>query len=140
MKKIIVKTIILSIVISLISCNASKNQKSKNQKMFATNYIVEKIENKKELSTKPTIIFNTKENKISGFAGCNRYNGSFIKKENTITFNGIISTKMYCLNMPVEKEFLTALSNTTSYKISENKLVFLDKSDTVLVTFIKTEK
>lgn len=124
MKKIILKTIILSIAINLISCNASKNQKSENQKMFATNYIVEKIETKKELSTKPTIIFNTKENKISGFAGCNRYNGNFTKKENTITFNGIISTKMYCQNMPVEKEFLTALSKTTSYKISENKLVF----------------
>ncbi len=140
MKKIIVKVVVLSIFISLVSCNASKNKKTKNQKMFATNYIVERIENKKELTIKPTIIFDLEGNKISGFAGCNQYNGSFIKKDNTITFNGIVATKMYCKNISVEENFLKALSNTVSYKITENKLLFLDKSDTVLITFIESEK
>ncbi len=139
MKKIIVKTIILSIVISFVSCNASKNKKTKNQKMFATNYIVEKLESKKELTTKPTILFDLEKNKISGFAGCNQYNGSFTKKDNTITFSGITATKMYCQNISIEKDFLKALSNTASYKISENKLVFLDKNDTILVIFIENK-
>ena len=140
MKKNIFKIAATIIFISLISCNASKNKKSENKKMLATNYIVEKINTNIELKVKPSLIFNLDENKVSGFAGCNRFNGNFIKEGNTIKFNQIISTKMYCTNMKIEKSFFNLLSNTVKYKILDGKLLLLDKKDSTLAILIENVK
>ncbi len=70
---------------------------------------------------------------FTGNGACNRIGGGLTVKENTIAFSDIISTKMYCPEMPQEDLFLKNLGLTNQYKIVGGEL-FLYKSDSLLMT------
>jgi len=87
------------------------------------------------------LILHEKDDRISGFSGCNRYFGRF-KTENSvgglnkITFSGMGATKMACFDMPInEQDYFNALASTVFYQLEDNALTLLDESLTVLATF-----
>ena len=133
MKITILKIALTVLVLGLFSCNASKKSKSKNKQMLSTNYIVEKLSSDVELKTKPTLTFNLEGNKVSGSAGCNKYNGNLILNGNNIKIENVIATKMFCPNMPIEEAFFKDLSKIASYKIIDDKLNLLDNSNNSLI-------
>jgi heat shock protein HslJ len=75
--------------------------------------------------TEPYLIFD--ENSVGGSAGCNSTGGDYQVNNNQITFDGLVSTMMYCMEpegaMDQENDFLTALSNATTFNISGNQLI-----------------
>ncbi|MBA4252195.1 MAG: hypothetical protein C0425_11745 [Chlorobiaceae bacterium] len=74
------------------------------------------------------------EEKFVGFAGCNNMFGNVFFKGNSISFNSIASTKMYCeLTNKFEQEFLSMLQKKMKYKIENNKLTFSRKGKPVMV-------
>ena len=75
------------------------------------------------------------ENRISGFAGCNRLSGGYTLSGDKVKFV-IATTKMMCPEeqMAVEDFLLKALSSATSYKIEGDVLELLD-GQTMLATF-----
>lgn len=76
--------------------------------------------------TKPiTLIFNTTEQKVSGFAGCNQYFGNFASDKSSLKFSLIGSTKMFCDSMDKETQFLDALAQVNSFTIKDNALIML---------------
>jgi heat shock protein HslJ len=81
----------------------------------------------------PTIIFDEAANTISGNAGCNNYGTTYIKKDNLLSFGLVISTKMMCTNMNIEKAFMNCLAQCKSYKITDDKLVLYDKTKAELM-------
>ena len=86
------------------------------------------------ISKKPTLIFNTENNTISGNAGCNSYGGSFIIDGNKITIKKGFSTKMYCSNMNIENAFFENLKKITTYTIENDTLLLLsDKNKTQII-------
>lgn len=68
------------------------------------------------------ITLKTKENRFTGFAGCNTINGGYILEEgNRVKFNKVISTRMFCPNTN-ESKFLKAINATDNYTIKNNIL------------------
>lgn len=79
----------------------------------------------------PWINFDLNSGKFTGNTGCNSMSGSFIRQENSLTFNEqIITTKMACEGYN-EKAFLESLLRTNAYKI-EDGILMLMENQTVL--------
>ncbi len=70
------------------------------------------------------LMFRKKGNRIEGNASCNSIGGSYeIKPGNKIIFSQMFATKMACMDMTVEDEFLAVLNETDSYSVSGNSLL-----------------
>lgn len=75
----------------------------------------------------PFLIFDTKENKISGNAGCNRLNGKLIISENndSISIPPLMTTRMACPDMETENNILSALGNVRTFGKLDNERIAL---------------
>jgi len=141
---IMTKQISIAILISLsflFSCNSTKKSSNKDeikktevQKIEKGEYIITKIKGLEELTKKPTMIIDFKAKTVSGNASCNRYGGSIITEGNSIKFNRLITTKMYCAKFDkIERTFMKMLSLVITYEIKENQILFYDKANTLLI-------
>lgn len=83
-----------------------------------------------------SLVFDN-QGKISGNAGCNNYFGSYQVEGNTLTFNEVGSTKMFCGDglMAEESAFLAALQEADTYKITGDSLQIYAADETTLVSF-----
>ncbi len=65
----------------------------------------------------------------AGFAGCNRYTGSYTVRRDSITFGPSASTKMACAQgMDVEQAYLSTLPKVLTYAIEDSTLTFIGAS------------
>jgi heat shock protein HslJ len=84
----------------------------------------------------PEINFNLKTNKFSGNTGCNTISGTFILKQDALSFDeNIISTKMACPGYN-EKAFFDNLLRTNRYEI-KNGVLQLMYNTTVLSQWVR---
>ena len=68
------------------------------------------------------VVYETTENKVRGFAGCNSFMGSFTHERSTLSAT-LASTRMFCEGkMEVETEFMKVLNTPTKYHMEENHL------------------
>jgi putative lipoprotein len=84
---------------------------------------------------KITLQFNKENSYASGYSGCNRYNGKYETKNNTLSFGNFISTKMACPeeNMKIEDNFLKTLPKTNNFEIIGDTLLLKNKERTIMV-------
>lgn len=75
----------------------------------------------------PFLIFDTKGNKISGNAGCNRLNGKLIINEtnDSISIPPLMTTRMACPDMETENNILSALGNVKTFGKLDSKRIAL---------------
>lgn len=67
------------------------------------------------------------ENKVTGFAGCNSFFGSYTFDESSIKFSEIAASRMFCSEtMELEDLFLKSLAETTVYNITGRVLTLSD--------------
>ena len=65
----------------------------------------------------------TEDGKVSGFAGCNRFTGSFQNDEHDLSFSPLASTRMACAEgMEQENRFLAMLAEVERYSIHASEL------------------
>lgn len=86
----------------------------------------------------PSIEIDAAANSFMGFAGCNRITGQIFFEKDVLTFTKIISTLLHCGDSNKEREFLSALSKVTKYKIENNRLILCNDSKE-LITFLKVD-
>jgi len=87
------------------------------------------------------IYFDSKENRVYGFGGCNFFRASYHLVDNEITFTPIISTKMAGPNIDMENRFFRILRETKKYEIVGNKLYFMNENGLHLMEAVaKSEK
>lgn len=84
----------------------------------------------------PSIDFFTSENKISGNAGCNRYNATYQLEGTLLTVGPVASTRMTCQHIDGENQFIKALSETSSIVVSANTIT-LSKAGKETLKFVK---
>lgn len=100
-----------------------------------TEWKLVKIENQEVASFDPpiTLSFDEKQMKVNGFAGCNRFFGTYQSEGSKITFSGLGSTKMFCQDkMDVEDNYFKALGMVQSFKFAEDRLTMLADNQLIL--------
>ena len=71
----------------------------------------------------PHIIFGAKD-RVGGYAGCNSFSGGFkLKEDYKLRISGVtMTTKMACIDMTIETEFVRVLKPTDSYLVKGDTL------------------
>ncbi len=87
----------------------------------------------------PNMVLSPDEGIVSGFDGCNRFNGSISVEGNQIRFSELASTRRYCQNMEVVDQITAVFSGkTVDYEVIGNELLL--KSDGVtILSLIRTD-
>lgn len=145
MKKNILALFFLGVI--LVSCNVFKCKKkdpvSQLDGTWELNYITgpriafDGLYPKK----KPTIVFNTKENQVSGNSSCNSYTGKLNVSGNKIDFTQPMAmTKMMCMDGQGEQVYISTLQKVTSYDITDDgKTLNFISGDIAMMRFSKKE-
>lgn len=120
---------IILVVSLLFSCNSTTLLNNN-----ITSYNIIKIEGLDTFSKNPTMTIDLAKKSVSGSTACNHYGATIVNAKNSIKFEGIMATKMYCVEFAkIENTFTRNLSLVTSYKIAKNKIIFFNKSDEILL-------
>lgn len=80
---------------------------------------------------KPFIKIDINQPVFSGNSACNSINGQLLMYQNTMKFNHITSTKMFCDGVN-EKVFTDALEKVTHYKLEGTRLILLEKEKKIM--------
>ena len=97
------------IVIGLMgSCGGSKTLKESQIPAPSGLYHVIAIEEMSLSETQPTLNFDLEQNRLTGNAGCNQFGGRLILRQENISVDSLMTTKMYCSDavMAIEYKFL----------------------------------
>jgi len=144
-----VKIVLLVFVLCISACKTQTktSASSPSADMKADQALVEKYWKLVELNGNPLtvsdhnekeahIIFKNETNRFSGSAGCNRITGVYnLEKSGGIAFSQTIVSRMMCLNMDIETQFLQVLETADTYTVGKDTLV-LSKEKTPLARFV----
>ena len=87
-------------------------------------------------AVEPYIELDKYTHRFSGSTGCNRITGSYeLNESGIIDFSKVAATKMMCLNMELENQFLTIFDWVEKYKIAGDTLTLTGAEDTPLARF-----
>lgn len=82
----------------------------------------------------PTLRLDSSNNRASGFAGCNRFTGSYTLSADSLSFGPMAATKMACAQgNEVEVAYLQALSEVRGFAASDSVLTLHGESARVVV-------
>jgi heat shock protein HslJ len=83
-----------------------------------------------------TLRLNSEDSQAGGFAGCNGYGARYTLRDDSISFEAPISTKMFCEGVQeVESAFLGALPNVTAYSATDSTLTLLGRQGQIAVFY-----
>ncbi len=89
------------------------------------------------LLKEPFLYFDLKRGSFSGTSGCNNFFGKYTTgANNSIKFENIASTKMYCNNIHIEDSLFKAMSKIEQFTITKDTLKFSDKTNTTILETI----
>lgn len=84
----------------------------------------------------PSLVLHSAQQRVAGFSGCNRLNGSYSLNGAKLAFGQMLGTMMACTEgMELEKQFLDALPRVATYAITGVHLELKDAAGTVLARF-----
>jgi len=72
--------------------------------------------------TAPSIEFNASDKRVSGNAGCNRYNAPFKLTGDILEVSTPVSTRMACPHMEGENKFLKLIATKAKLELEDNML------------------
>ncbi|REL28590.1 META domain-containing protein [Thalassotalea euphylliae] len=82
--------------------------------------------------------FDSAQQQISGFSGCNRYFGAYTADQTTLSLGHLAMTKMFCQQgMALEAKFAKAVTQVASYEVVDQTLTFIDQQGTAVARFKK---
>lgn len=136
------KHLILVISIFILkSCGSSQDVASaanttnmKTNNIISGTYVIEQLETSNITIHELTLEFDSKTNKVSGFAGCNRFFGTYSTNGNAISFSELGATRMMCQDEKnaVENSFFRTIAKVNTFQLSNGKLS-LKNGDTVVI-------
>ena len=79
-----------------------------------------------------TLRFDADSARVSGFAGCNRFAGSYILNGDSLSFGPLVMTRMACADgMELERNLSAALEATRRYELSSTQLKLFGPSKAI---------
>ena len=130
MKKYIKAISLFSVSILLFSCNTTKTKKVEKTSEITEKYwkLIEingqKVTAENATAKEPHLILKSEENRVNGNGGCNSFFGTYELQANTnrISFSKMGSTRMACMGINVEDEFLNVLETVDNYTVKNDTL------------------
>ncbi|WP_295982933.1 META domain-containing protein [uncultured Algibacter sp.] len=131
-------SLLLLMLLSLKSCgstNAIMSIQENTMQKLSGLYSVTTLGKNNTLAITPEINFDENTNRVSGFSGCNRFNGSYTITENNITFGPTVSTRMMCGEEAnsIEHNMFDVLSQVNSFTLKNNELTLLKDKIVLLI-------
>lgn len=77
--------------------------------LFGKRWTLTEMEGRKFSADQPTIEFDRHQKRVSGSSGCNRLSGAFEIDGSMMMFSRIISTKMACIDVELQRVETTFL-------------------------------
>tara|TARA_R100000306_G_scaffold56169_1_gene53896 strand:+ start:279 stop:686 length:408 start_codon:yes stop_codon:yes gene_type:complete len=112
-----------------ISCGGSSKPIALNTDWELTHMDGEVISQKHK---PPRLQFDLSKEKISGFGGCNKFNGTVSLDGDSLQIHNLVRTKMACPSLFEENSFLAALeSGNFGISTQENRLTLKNSSHTL---------
>jgi heat shock protein HslJ len=134
------KNVLLLFSFLIGAVTIAKAQEKSNLPLTETQWTLtnlnEKVVNKNEEGLASFIVFAA-DNTFKGFAGCNKFQGTYKIENGKFTCDKVGATKMECENSNNEEEFLKMLNKVVSFKIVQNQLMLKDKNKTIAVFEMK---
>ena len=139
--------LMLDVALLFTGCNSSKKAVQRELKNLDTtslslsdaNWKVIEINGAPITSTmkrKPFLKFS-EDNKVSGFAGCNGFGGTYtLKNTSTISIDNVISTKMACPDLAIENNLFRVFENTNNFIVKGDTLFFNDAAMNSIAKFV----
>ena len=82
-----------------------------------------------------TLRFTASNGRVTGFAGCNTFSGSFSQTPDRLIFAPLVMTRMACSEgQALESKYVTVLTGSRAYRWTARSLELLE-GDTVLARF-----
>ncbi|MDY6945658.1 MAG: META domain-containing protein [Pseudomonadota bacterium] len=81
------------------------------------------------------LALNASDGSVVGNAGCNRLSSSYQQSRAQISFGELVTTRMFCPDMPAETALLQALEATAGWRIVGSQLELLDNRQNVVARF-----
>ncbi|CAM3436565.1 META domain-containing protein [Flavobacterium chungbukense] len=141
------KNILILVLLAtlLISCNVFKCKKNDTASKLDGNWELNYITGPRitfdglYANKKPTINFDSKENRVSGNNSCNSYTGKLVVNGNKIDFTQPMAvTKMMCIDNQGEQVYMNTLQKITSYDITDDgKTLNFISGDIAMMRFTK---
>ncbi|MGK0377064.1 META domain-containing protein [Patiriisocius sp. Uisw_017] len=132
------KAIILFISTVILSTCSNNTKKLELSTLFEKELKVISINNSDVSDLDLTLMLQNNEKSITGFAGCNRFFGTYSIDGNAVAFSKVGATKIYCSDARIsenEKLFLNSLSKVSSYKPTKSESIeLLNEKNKVLIT------
>jgi heat shock protein HslJ len=133
-------TLFLLTILSLSSCDTLKKASSEPLSLLSSktwnleSLMGKAISSNDFTSAIPSLLFS-KDSKLSGFTGCNNFNGSFNLSGMGLGIDPGAMTKKACAG-DGEKKFLNALSQVKSFDITGDKLKLFGDGGKDLLSFV----
>ena len=133
-------TTILTVLV-LNACAAQKksttsmqeNNKTMQTQIPSGKYQLTLLENKNQFPENSHLTFNDTTKRVSGFVGCNNYNGEYSVEGNNIKFGEIATTRKMCKRfMDIEQRTLKALENANSFSIKNNTIILSNEKNNLI--------
>ena len=142
------KFILIGFLISITSCNFNKHDIQEDTFTIDGKWILHKVSDsifdinqiaEGEIEFQPYLIFDTNQNKIGGYSGCNTFitNASFENSQIQI-LNNITATERVCYKN-WESDFFKMVEGLDNYKISYDTL-YLNVKNNKKIVFLKADK
>src|SRR5690625_446540 len=126
------RLVLLVLAGMIMGCGPDSGQNNDNgedAKAFQTKWEIIEMEGDKIRADRPVYIDLSEDQKVSGFAGCNRVMGSYeISSGNKVQFENLATTRMACPNLDLENKILKLLDSANHFKI-ENETAYLSRGE-----------
>lgn len=131
---------LLIAMLLLFSCSVTKTS-SDYPVLDGPKWVMTQMDGKMStLGDKVFLKFDDKEDKASGKAACNSFSCSYVAVRNTLLFEEVASTKMYCEGvMDTENKFISNLGKVKRYEV-KNDMLYLYSSESLLMIFKKVQE
>jgi putative lipoprotein len=108
-------------------------QGPKNYPVEGTVWVLRELNGQAPDSEKPpTIYFDFESRKVTGFGGCNRFTGFYVKSGSEIKCHELSMTRMACEgNREVETKFVELLNAANKYKTKGKNLTIMRNNKVV---------
>ena len=81
------------------------------------------------------IWLNATDGSVVGHAGCNRLSTSYKQTGAQLSFADVITTRMFCPDMPTETALLEAMKATAGWRITGSRLELLNAREAPIARF-----